>query len=277
MGKNNLISVVIPVYNAEKYLVASIDSVLSQSYKNFELIIVDDCSYDQTYLIAQKYQNNDSRVKLFRNKKHLGIGATLNYAISKTKGQYIARMDADDVMDNKRLEKQVNFLEKNNNVVCLGSYMKEIDEDGKIIGKRIIPLTHKKIYEKMFYAMGIQSPTLMINKNLVPKNFSWCKTDGILDDLDLLFKLINFGKFANLDEYLMFYRIHENNLSLKNIKKTFKEALTVRKNAVKKHNYKPTIKSKIIMCIQTIVVKLFPEKFLYDLYKLFSKYEKLLK
>ena len=101
MGKNNLISVVIPVYNAEKYLVASIDSVLSQSYKNFELIIVDDCSYDQTYLIAQKYQNNDSRVKLFRNKKHLGIGATLNYAISKTKGQYIARIDSDDVIDNK--------------------------------------------------------------------------------------------------------------------------------------------------------------------------------
>lgn len=275
MEKNNLISVIMPVYNTKKYLTASITSVLSQSYKNFELVIVDDSSNDQSYSIAEKFKKNDKRIKLFKNKSHLGVGATLNFAFKQTKGQYIARMDADDVMDPSRLEIQFKYLIKHPDIICLGSFMTEIDEKNKIIGKRTVPINHEKIYERMYFGMGIQNPTLMINKQLVPRNFSWCKTDGILDDLDLLFKLINFGKFGNLNEYLMSYRIHENNLSLKNIKKTFKEALNIRKIAVKKYSYKPTIKSKIIMIIQTIVITLFPEKLLYGLFKLFSKYEKL--
>ncbi len=266
-----LISVVMPTYNAREFLIQAIKSVLSQSYKNFEFIIVDDCSLDNSYQIIEKYQKIDPRIKLFQNKKHQGVGFTLNQAINQSKGQFITRMDADDIMLPFRLEKQVNYFNKNIEVVCLGSWMKEINEKNEIIGKRITPLTHNEIYEKMFYEMAIQNPTLMINKNLVPKDFQWCKTDGILDDLDLLFKLLQFGQFANINEYLMLYRIHNNNLSLKNIKQTFKEALAIRQNAIKKYHYKPTLKGKIISFFEQLIIKIMPNQSLYFLYKIFKK------
>ncbi|OIO41567.1 hypothetical protein AUJ10_00410 [Candidatus Pacearchaeota archaeon CG1_02_31_27] len=271
MTDKALISVVMPVYNARKFLSQAIESTLSQTNKNFEFIIVDDYSSDNSYQICEKYQKIDPRIKLFRNINHQGVGFTLNFAINKSKGQFLARMDADDIMDPRRLEKQVNYFQKNINIVCLGSWMKEINEKNKIIGYRTTSLLHKQIYEKMFYEMAIQNPTLMINKNLVPRDFSWCKTDGILDDLDLLFKLLQFGEFNNVGEYLMFYRIHENNLSLRNVKKTFNEALNIRQNAVIKYDYKPTLKGKIISFLEQFVVNFIPSQSLYFLYKIFRK------
>lgn len=267
----DLISVVMPVYNAERFLSQAIKSVLSQTYKNFEYIIVDDCSTDNSYQICLKFKKKDSRIKLFKNVKNMGVGFTLNQAISKSKGQYLARMDADDMMAPKRLTKQLSFLGVNTKVVCLGSWMKEIDEDNNIIGKRITPLLSEQIYETMFFAMGIQNPTLMINRKLVPKKFSWCKIDGILDDLDLLFRLLNYGKFANLNDYLMLYRIHNNNLSLSNIKKTFREAQIIRRKAVTQYEYKPTLKARVIFLAQSVIITITPEKYLYPLYKLFAK------
>lgn len=271
MKNKYLVSVIMPVYNEDKYLSYAIESVLSQSYINFEFIIVDDLSTDSSFQICKKYQEKDKRIILLKNKVHLGIGATLNHAINKTKGEYMARMDADDIMSKYRLEKQIQYLKSHKDFVCVGSWMKEINDNNNIIGKRTPPLDHHKIYESMFYTMGIQNPTLMINKKFVPKDFDWCKTDGILDDLDLLFKLVNFGKFANLKEYLMQYRIHENNLSLKDIKKTFFEALSIRRRAVQNNNYIPTIKAKLISLLQILTVIMIPERFLYGVYKLFSR------
>lgn len=271
MKDNALISVVMPVFNAERFLSQAIESVSSQTNKNFEFIIVDDCSSDNSYQICEEYKRIDPRIKLFKNSSHHGVGTTLNFAINQSKGQFLARMDADDIMDSRRLEKQFNYFQKNTNVVCLGSWMKEINDKNEIIGDRTTPLLHKQIYEKMFYEMAIQNPTLMINKNLVPKDFSWCKTDGILDDLDLFFKLLQFGEFGNVGEYLMLYRIHENNLSLKNIKKTFNEALNIRKYAVIKYGYKPTLKGKIVSFFEQLFVKVIPNQFLYFFYKIFKK------
>lgn len=271
MKDKALISVVMPVFNAEKFLSQAIESVSAQTNKNFEFIIVDDCSSDNSYQICEKYEKIDPRIKLFKNNSHQGVGFTLNFAINESKGQFLARMDADDIMDSRRLEKQVNYFQKNTNVVCLGSWMKEINEKNEIIGNRTTPLLHKQIYEKMFYEMAIQNPTLMINKNLVPKDFSWCKTDGILDDLDLLFKLLQFGEFNNVGEDLMFYRIHKNNLSLKNIKKTFNEALNIRHDAVTQYGYKPTLKGKAISFLEQFIVNFMPSLSLYFLYKIFRK------
>lgn len=265
------VSVFIPVYNSEKFLSQAIESVLSQTYNNFELIIIDDGSTDKSYQISKKYLKLDSRIRLFKNDKNMGVGFTFNRAIGESKGNFIARMDSDDVMVCNRLEKQIDFMKKNRDIVCLGSWMKEINEKNEIIGERITPLFHRQIYEKMFYEMAIQNPSLMINKNLVPENFEWCKTDGILDDLDLLFKLLQFGKFANINDYLMLYRIHDNNLSLKNIEKTFNEALLIRKKAVTSCGYTPTIKAKIISLVEQLAIKYLPKQSHYALYKIFTK------
>jgi len=228
-----LVSVVMPVYNAKKFLSQSIESVLSQTYKNFEFIIIDDCSTDDSIQICKKYQKIEPKIKLLKNNKHQGVGFTLNKAIEQSAGQFIARMDADDIMFPERLKEQTTYLNANGTIICLGSWMKEINAKSQVIGSRVTSLFHKQIYERMFYEMAIQNPTLMINRNLVPESFKWCKTDGILDDLDLLFNLLQFGKFGNIGKYLMHYRVHDNNLSLKDIKKTFNEALKIRVYAKK--------------------------------------------
>jgi len=271
-----LISVIMPVHNGEIFVENAIKSVLGQTYNNFEFIIVDDGSIDQTLSILNKMAQSDQRIKLIKNEKSYGIGYSLNRAIKKSQGLYIARMDADDIMAPSRLEEEINFLINNPKVVVVGSYMKEIDENQTIIGQRLVPLNHKEIYHMMYFSMAIQNPTSMINKALIPKNFGWNEPEGIkygCDDLDLLFKLLQFGEFGNISKFLMFYRIHKSNLSLSNIKKTFREAKQIRIRAIKNYHYHPTFKGKLMMLIQSIFVFLLPSKYLYLTYKLFKNIE----
>lgn len=264
------VSIILPVYNGEAFLEKALESILAQTYKNFELIVVDDGSTDRTKNILQKFK--DKRIKLFYNRKRLGIGATLNKAISKASGIYLARADADDIMSPKRIETELRFLKNNSKVVAVGSWTKIIDSNGKIIGERKMPLDHKKITEMMFYAMGMQNPTVMFNRKLIPTNFHWCRTSIVIDDdLDLLFRLLPFGKFANIPKFLVNYRIHENNISLRNPKATFWEAQEIRKMAVKKYRYKPTFMAKILNSMEIILMMVAPNKVILPIYNLFRK------
>ena len=117
-----LISVIMSVYNGEKYLVQAIDSILNQTYQNFEFIIIDDCSTDNSSHILQEYAQKDSRIKIIKKEKNIGIKGfikNLNLGMSLAKGKYIARMDADDISLPERFQKQVDFLEKNSDfTIC---------------------------------------------------------------------------------------------------------------------------------------------------------------
>ena len=110
--KKPLVSVVMPVYNPGKYLVDAIDSILSQTFSNFEFIIVDDASTDGSWKIIKSFAKKDSRIIAFKNKINLGVSLTSNIAISQARGKYIARMDSDDVSTLDRLQKQVDFLKQ---------------------------------------------------------------------------------------------------------------------------------------------------------------------
>lgn len=265
------ISVIMPVYNGFPFLEKAIKSVLNQTYKNFEFIIYDDASRDASWELIKKYQAKDARIKAFRNPKNLGVGQTLNLSLRQAQGVYVARMDADDIMQTHRLEKQVDFLNHNPQVVVAGSWLKEINKMGEIIGKRQLPTKHKDIYRMMFYAMGVQHPTLMFNTGLIPKDFNWYQESGYIEDLDMLFRLFRYGKFINLPEYLMFYRVHKENLSLKYPKKTFKEALRIRKKAVIFYGYKASFRAKILLTLSCITVFLLPEKWINRFYSYFRK------
>lgn len=264
----NLVSVIMPVYNAGIFLEEAIESVLVQSYKDFEFIIIDDRSTDNSWQIIKKYKTTGKKIRAFRNKKNLGLGTTLNKAIKKAKGVYIARMDADDIMAPNRLEKQIGFLQRNHGVVAVGSFMKEIDEKGEVIGKRRLPTGHKQIYEMMYYLMGLQHPSIMFNRKLIPADFVWYKEKNFVEDLDMLFRLLPYGKFANIPEYLMFYRIHKSNLSLKRAKKIFLRAEKIRERAVRLYGYRPTFKGRVLHFIENIVVSFIPEKYILTLYSL---------
>ena len=137
-NKKPLVTVITPAYNAEKFIVEAIDSVLNQTYKEFEYIIIDDCSTDKTLKIAQTYAKKDKRVRVYKNEKNLGIAGNRNKGVSLAKGKYIMWQDADDISISDRMENQVNILEKNKDMGIVGGALLFFDEKGEH-GRREYP------------------------------------------------------------------------------------------------------------------------------------------
>ena len=131
MKGNVFISVVMAVYNGEKYLKEAIDSILSQTYKNFEFIVIDDCSSDNTPIILKSY--TDARIQVVRNEQNLRLPTSLNKGFKIARGKYIARMDADDIAMPDRFEKQVKYLEAHQEVAVIGGSFQVFNEFGEDI------------------------------------------------------------------------------------------------------------------------------------------------
>ena len=126
----SLVSIIMPVYNLEKYIASSIQSILKQTYSNIELIIVDDCSTDNSYEIARTFK--DERIRLFRNSENRGVVYSRNFAISKAKGVYIALNEGDDISHPRRIEYQVSYMEQYRDIGVLGTFAFVNDAEGKI-------------------------------------------------------------------------------------------------------------------------------------------------
>ncbi|MFH1561035.1 MAG: glycosyltransferase family 2 protein [Patescibacteria group bacterium] len=258
--KQPLISVVMPAYNAGSYLVEAIESVLGQTYENFEFIIVNDGSTDNTWEIIKQYAKKDKRITAIKNKSNLGVSAAANIATSEAKGKFIARMDADDVSFSDRLEKQVEFLQKNKEVVAVGGQCIVIDKNNNIIGDKTFPTNTKKLAEMIFWAIPIQQPSIMINRSLLPKNFVWYPVDfSSAEDVDLYFRFLKYGQLANLNDWLIFYRRLDGSLSHKNPKRTFWLTFKSRVEAIKT-GFRPTVPAVALNFAQIIVVLLLPNK-----------------
>jgi glycosyltransferase involved in cell wall biosynthesis len=260
-----LVSVVMPVRNAGNFLLEAIESILNQTYTNFELVIVNDASTDNTAKILSSFKDN--RMRVFRNKRRLGVTKSANLAISKAKGEYVARMDGDDVADSKRIEKQINFLIKNKNVVAVGGQCELIDSNGFKIGDKRFPFKSEDIKRMIFSSVPLQQPTLMVNTGLLPKGFVWYDENySSAEELELLFKLFKFGEVRNLKDYLLKYRIHKGNTSLVNPKRTFTLTLKTRFLAISRYGYRPTFMGIVTTIIQTVLISLIPESWIYPIY-----------
>lgn len=261
------ISVVMPVYNAGRFLHQSIQSILDQTFENFEFIIVNDASTDNSASIINEYAENDPRIKVISHDVNLGISHSVKEAMDIAKGAYVARMDADDISDPKRLEKQYSHLEKNKELVAVGAQCTTIDENGKTIGKKSFPLTHKEIYEYIFRFIPMQQPTMMIARHRLPKHFTFYNDSfRTAEEVELMFKLFTYGKLENLPDTLLKYRIHSTNTSFKSVKKTFLNTLLSRIQAVYEYGYKPTASGVLYTLLQTAVVLSFPEPVIMFIY-----------
>jgi len=261
------ISVILPVHNAEKYLVEALESLRYQTYPHFEVIAIDDASTDLSYKILRNYAKIDPRIKVYHNKVNLKIANTLNFGLTKAKGRFIARMDADDVALPTRFQKQLNFLTKHPGVVVVGGQCLTIDKDGQITGKKLFPTDHIAISELMYTANPLQHPSIMINRDLLPSDFAWYNPRLTpAEDLDLYFRLGKFGLFANLKTTVLMYRQHGDSETFRNPKYTFKITQKVRSLAVAKHGYKPSLKSKVLASIQSLVLKVVPNDLIFPLY-----------
>lgn len=207
-----LVSVILPLYNAEKFIKLAVDSVLNQTYKNFELIIINDGSTDNSYKIVSEI--SDSRILLI-NQENLGLAATLNKCLKLAKGDLIARMDADDICEPNRLELQVKCFQKNPNLVLLGGSTKYIDENGKLIAQSF-PIVGSNNIKYFLLNKGnvIAHPTVMFKKEAVLKAGGYCEKIGqYFEDHDLWVSMMKFGEFNNIEIPLLQYRLTSGSIS----------------------------------------------------------------
>lgn len=209
---NQLVSIGLPVFNAQKTIERAIKSILWQSMNEWELIVIDDGSTDDSKKICRSF--NDPRIRLISDGKKRGISRSLNLAVQEAKGKYFARMDADDVSFPKRLENQVAFLEKNEKVDLLGTGMLIFNSAGKIAGVLPVMLTHEEICQKPWWGFYLAHPTWMGRMEWFRENpyptFSCRKSLlGLIDraqDQGLLFRTFRTSRFACLPEPLLGYR-----------------------------------------------------------------------
>ena len=214
------VSVILSVRNGAPYLKQAIDSILAQSFGDFELIVVDNHSIDDSPHIVESY--DDDRIILTRPEEPLHLAQALNHAASMARGEFVARMDADDVSHPSRFEKQVAYLQEHPEVGILGAQICPIDEDGAPItrGQYNKPESHADIACSLFFGCALWHPTVMLRKSVVDE-LGWYSSPVIAgreeystEDYDLWCRAIGHTQIHNLAEELLDYRIHAENHSL---------------------------------------------------------------
>jgi glycosyltransferase involved in cell wall biosynthesis len=206
------ISIIMPVYNGEKFIKKTIDSILNQSFSDYELIIVDDGSVDDSYKIIHSY--HDKRIRYFKNEKNSGIVFSLNRALGIASAEYIARIDADDICLENRFKIQLDFLENNKNVgVCSGSIC-YIDADGNEGITVRMPTSADECKVKFLFGNPIIHPASMFRRELAVKVGGYTEGMEPAEDYDFWLKLLEISEVQNVEEVLLKYRIHSSNYSM---------------------------------------------------------------
>lgn len=213
MRNSPLVSVVMPVYNCERYLELSLNSILQQTIEDFEFIIINDGSTDSSEDIIRSFA--DRRINLVNQKENKGIASSLNAGIMLAKGAYIARMDSDDISYPFRFARQVDFLRNNPDVIICGSHMNLIDQAGSIIKLQRKKVGCENIRLGLFFGeTSIAHPSIMINASLYKKRgFSYNPFFDYAEDYDLFCRCSQEFRMENIGEPLIQYRLHEQSVS----------------------------------------------------------------
>ena len=201
-----LVSVVMSAYNAEKFIVDSIRSILNQTYENWEFVIINDCSSDNTAQIVERFSDNDSRIKLIHNKENLGLTKSLNIGLTQAKGEFIARLDADDTSEPVRLEKQVKFLNTHPDTVLVGSAAHLIDASGLKIGKMNVISRDWVIERLMTHINLFIHSSILFRRNGIEGVGFYREKFRHTQDYDLILRLNDEYRLSNIPEYLICWR-----------------------------------------------------------------------
>jgi len=207
--QKDLVSIITPLYNSEKLISETIESVASQSYKNFEMIIVDDCSSDNGVNIVKKYQKNDDRIKLIKLSKNSGAAVARNTAIKNAHGRYIAFLDSDDLWSSKKLELQIKFMHENYYAFTYTNYQK-MSESGELIDE-IVKSPSKLDYKKALHTNYIGCLTAIYDRKKLGKVYM--PEIRKRQDYGLWLKILKQVDGYCLNETLAYYRVRDNSVS----------------------------------------------------------------
>ena len=221
-----------PVYNTAEYLDEAIQSILHQSFSDFEFIISDDGSNDWSKEIIKKYTSQDSRIIFLDNPKNRGICANLNDMVQIAKWEYIAIMESDDISLQDRFQVLINFLEKNPHVSLVGACVTYIDSAGSIFIEQVFPTRTGLVTTKDILSMAIITPTFIFRKELI--NLIWLFKYKYIWDYELYIRILSadLGWIFNINQSLVKKRIHWSSTYIKNWRNTLTELLTLRKEII---------------------------------------------
>ncbi|MEZ4195091.1 MAG: glycosyltransferase family 2 protein [Candidatus Paceibacterota bacterium] len=205
-GQNLLVSIIILTYNRANYLGQAIGSVLTQTYANFELIILDDGSTDDTEKVVIEF--NDSRIKYVKDSVNRGIVYRRNESLKLAKGKYLAILDSDDVwLSPNKLQKQVELMELNPKLTVVGTYIKIIDADGTEVSKNKYGANDKTIRKNILIRNQFANSSVLMQKTAVEKTQGY-RPYAYAEELDLFLQLGTLGELQNIPEYLTGHRVH---------------------------------------------------------------------
>jgi len=207
------VSVLMSVYNGQKYLRDAIESILNQTFRDFEFIIIDDGSTDGSWGILLEYAEPDDRIILLRNKNNVGLPKSLNIGLRIARGEYIARMDADDISLPERLATQVEVLDRSPNVGVVGSYVQLLGPDGKLGAVRRFATTHALILWALCFSTPLCHPATMARRSILLKVGGYDEDFRQSQDRDLWQRVSDIAALANVPEVLLLHRKHPDSIS----------------------------------------------------------------
>lgn len=224
-----------PVYKGDKYLSEAVDSILGQTFSDFEFIIICDDPTDETRHILDKYRQNDSRVEVYYQERQ-GLVSSRNKGISLSRGEYIAKMDADDISLPDRLKNQVEFMDNNPYIGISGTWIKVFGDVPQYVLK--LPCDHESIKSSLLFFCSIAQPSVIIRRNIFFKSgLCYDKNESHAEDYGLWVRAVEILKFANIPQVHLYYRMHNSttNASIQ------KEASgNIRRSQIRKLGINPT-------------------------------------
>ena len=248
------VSIIMPCFNRIDMLDKSITSIINQTFSNFEFIIIDDKSDDETVKLLKNYQIKDKRIKIFYNKKNKGPTYSFNKGLYYAKGEFVARMDSDDISHPTRIEKQVKFLKSNPEVFVVGTAVNIIDEDEKFKNKLYLKQNKKELSDALRYSNPLVNSTYMANLNVNSKKYLYLnKVFYPADDYYSWYTIIKKNyKLTNMNEILLSYRLHKSESYLNSRVQGLKTLLVQKLFILKQMNYLLKINNNSVNSIHKI-------------------------
>ena len=252
--KDSVVTVILPVYNASKYLPDCLNSLALQSYQDLQIIAIDDHSRDDSLKVLRKYKKNFEHFEIYSNKKHYGLAICYNRAMKKAHGKFVAFMNPHDINAISRFKRQVNFLLNNPRTVAVGTQYTSIDGSNKKLERSDLPEEHDTIYDTLIHTSSLHPETVMINRSLLPKDLLYFKNNKYpFIYTEVFVKFFQYGKVANIRQSLYFHR--------EGIKRAGRKATRLNKavsmlklwlSSRSNYDYKPSVRSMLPQLVKGI-------------------------
>lgn len=238
------VSVVIPAYNAARVLPEAIDSILGQSFGDFEVIVIEDCATDGTWDVIQEYARRDSRVRPHKNERNLGIAGNRNKGVSLARGKYLCWQDADDISLPGRLRHQFDFLESHPDVGIVGGFI-ELFRGDKVLGVRKYPADDAALRRCIFRYSPIAQPAAMVRMEALRKAGEYNLRYPPAEDIDMTFRIGEHYKLANLQEVVVRYRESDTSATFTRLRKMELSTLEIRRKHAHSRAYQMTLGDRL--------------------------------